>query len=140
MGVDAGIFAKQAQRYFWFDRLYNIRAYWDTDLSNEEHAFLEHVWCEIQRQDNRLTSEQILRFLKANIYAWNNAEESQRYHARNVQGMIEFINAHPGDHFFVSADDNDAYDLIGDMHGQKSIWTGKYSEWLPKKHEGPDQR
>jgi hypothetical protein len=130
VGVDAGIFAKKAEKYFWFDRLSNVEQYWqlqDHQLISELHE----VQCALMRKDNQLDVHEIVSFLKHNVRAWLNAAAERKYHGGWVRQMIEFVRVHPGDSFFIATDHGDAYDLIGEMHGRKGLWHGKYMEWKP---------
>ncbi len=128
MGIDAGIFAKNTKKYFWFDRLSNIDAYWD--LSDEHFIICNLVRTRLMNKENSLTTSEIIYFLKANVEAWEAREESQRYHANWVQNIIQFVKQHSDDHFFIAADNDDAYSLIGEMNGVRGgIWIGDYMEW-----------
>lgn len=128
MGVDAGIFAKKAKKYFWFDRLYNIERFFELD-DQELVLQLDSIKHDLMEKDNKLVGYQIIRFLKFNIEAWIAGPQEDRYHAEWVKQIIEFVEAHPDDNFFVATDHTDAYDLIGEMHGERSCWTGQYNEW-----------
>jgi len=132
MGVDAGIFAKNAKRYCWFDRISNVEKYWD--LQDDETVMrLSDVKYSLMHEDNMLESEEILSFLRANAEAWEAGEESERYRAGWVRSAIAFVEAHPGDRFFIKDDHNGAYGLIGEMYGRKGgVWTGEYLEFKPK--------
>jgi len=128
MGVDAGIFAKKAKKYFWFDRLSNIDSYWNLPDWGS-NCYLE-IRDNLMNRNNTLTTYEILNFLRANVEAWELGEESQRYHANWVRGIISFVEAHPEDQFFVALDNDDAYDLIGEMNGEKGgLWTGEYTQY-----------
>lgn len=133
MGVDAGIFAVKAKKYFWFDRLSNIDAHWN--LMNDDSAFneLEKTRYAIMDQSNPLLAGIVLPFLYRQVAAWELAHEDKRYHGLWVNDCIKFVNAHPDDLFFVASDGHgNAYDLIGEMHGKKGgIWKGEYLEWKP---------
>lgn len=128
MGVDAGIFAKKAKKYFWFDRLSNIQKYWNAP--NEFVSDLSDTYDHLMMESNNLSESEILNFLNASVQAWEAGEEEQQYHAGWVRKIIKFVKAHSGDNFFVAADNDNAYDLIGEMHGKSGgIWRGEYMEW-----------
>jgi len=128
MGVDAGMFAKNAKKYFWFDRLSNIENYWEYPDEILDDAY--RIKSRLMDKNNSLSTNDIVKFLDLCVAAWESREESQRYHADWVRGIIRFVQAHPNDQFFVSQDGGgDAYDLIGEMNGERGIWKGEYMEW-----------
>lgn len=134
MGVDACIFAKKAKRYFWFGRFHNIESFWNLPDSSEILR-LDSIKQELREQDNNLTKDQILDFMKANKRGWLlDPIEDMHYHACFIDYVVDFIEAYPDDQFFVATDcDGYVDDLIDEFDGKTgSNWKGEYMEWKPK--------
>jgi hypothetical protein len=127
MGVDAGIFAKKAKRYFWFDRLHNVQQFqWLPSDPQADEAFDKLYF------SRNASLSDVIYVMNLNIKAWKKESEPQQSRANWSSSIIEFALTFPYDEFFISTDHTDAFDLIGDMHGRKDLWTGEYSEWKNK--------
>jgi hypothetical protein len=136
VGVDACIFAKKANRYYYFDRIYNIqRGYWAEDsdgkyaLSDHEYKAAEDIYYKLTG-DKSATQAEVLELMRLNLKGY--AHESMASDNRSgwIECIIQFVNTFP----------DDEYSVISD-HEEPPSWAyqtdSRTKEYYPKtqKHE-----
>ena len=133
MGVDAGIFAKKAKKYFWYDRDYHLTAHMNENVPGDVSVKCEDIrWRLRDGHRHKVTAEEVIFLANSNIRAWLSEIEDQQHHHLNVLGVKEFAEAYPDDEFFIDTDSQSAYEYIGEMNGKTDGWSGEYTEWKPK--------
>ena len=112
MGVDASLFAKKAKKYFYFDRDYNLRSHdWVDDCPEDAYEIQSGLHKELSSQ--WLCDSDVIYFLKENIEIWKEyGDEEDKCRIYWSKKLIKFVEAHPGDKFFIARDNENMYDLI----------------------------
>lgn len=114
MGVDAGIFAEKAKKYFWFDRLKNIEGFNYSDCNWEENLeILQHVreiWGVLSNYGkNPISAKDMLFLAHISKLSWENGDEDDRDRALWCDNIINFIKMFPDDIFTIKSDHGDEY-------------------------------
>jgi hypothetical protein len=132
MGVDGCIFERKSKMYFSYDRDSQLLAFFDLKMSEEVSERAYDVKNELYQDGAKVSSAGVIFFAQLNIDAYEEGPEDQKYHQENLRGIIKFAEKYPDGEFFIRLDNDDAFDLIGEMHGEKGgIWTGEYMEFVP---------
>jgi hypothetical protein len=119
MGVDASLFAKNAKKRIYFDRLSNINQWFDSVEYGDMWKHLDSIKDKLMNEKIGANSDELLGFLTENRAAWMHVEEDRRYHANWVQALIEFVMDNLGDTFFVIPDnDTDRYWPLCDEYSE----------------------
>jgi hypothetical protein len=110
MGVDAGIFAKNAKKYFWFDRANNLLAwtwvdtFWDKFPEESEKA--DRISDEMYHPDSwnrHVSATDALFVAELSRKACLSSEEDQD-HAVWSESVVKFIRMFPEDLFCFKSD------------------------------------
>ncbi len=116
MGVDSGIFAKNAKKYLWFDRAKNLQGwrYSDAfDVESKESERAEVIHEAMYRPDSRkshVSAEEALFLAGVSKKAWLlDNDKSERPRSTWCQSVIDFIKLYPNDVFSLKSDHGDEW-------------------------------
>lgn len=135
MGLDAGLFAKKAKKYYWFDRLYNIQEY-DSFYFNLENHKIQMSEKEFNSLDNTydklvnrvgVKKDELIGFLRKNMECWTMGDPERVYHAGWCKCLIKFVEEYPDDEFFVVTDNS--FDIIDLTDKYEQIPEDTYLEY-----------
>ena len=129
VGVDGCIFERKSKMYFNYDRDSQLLAFFDSELSEEVSDRAYDIKRALYLDGAKVKSEDVIFFAQLNVDAYDAGPEDQKYHQQNLRGIIAFANKYPDGEFFIRLDNDDAFDLIGEMHGERGCWTGEYKEF-----------
>lgn len=138
MGVDGFIFERRSKRYYSYDRDYNLYAIAASDyLPQSEYndgmtLEADAIRYDLYEKDAKVTSANVVKMCDFLIDGFKLApDERERQRQWAAFHIKTFAQMLPDGEFFIRLDNDDAYDLIGDMHGRKDSWKGDYSQWVP---------
>lgn len=125
MGVDACIFAEQANKCFYFDRKHNYLTRWWHTGGNIKDPVADYITDRLDQ--GRILAEDARYLAEVNIREWtlmdalNPVEAFIHPNDHRVYWnilILQFINEHPNDQFFVISDHDspDMHDYIKE-HG-----------------------
>jgi hypothetical protein len=109
MGVDAGIFALKAKKFYWFDRLNNIESYWDIEELGIPYDFekcdqIRTNLCEGHMDHKRpATMEEVAYLADACSAVWAK-DKGYEYKAGWCENIKRFVSSYPDDTFVVRSD------------------------------------
>lgn len=131
MGVDGFIFERRSKRYFSYDRDYQLFVLQFEDVPEADASRSDNIRYELGERDAKVSSADVVFMAETCAAGYERGPQDQRYHALNCRAIAQFAKMLPDGEFFIRMDNDDAFDLIGDMHGERGHWKGEYSEWKP---------
>lgn len=139
MGVDACIFAKKANRYYYFDRLYNIqRGYWAADGDGKDVLSVVE-WRRAQDAYDKLTVEKnatqadVVELMQLNLKGYEHPCMADDNRSGWIKCILEFVKTFPDDEYCVRTDNEEPPSW---SYQKSSTWKydpdlQKHEEWEP---------
>ena len=139
MSVDGFIFERNSKRYYSYDRdtnLYAISASEhlpDTNSNGVRCCQADDIRYSLMERGADIPASHVITMCDYLISGFSQAKDERENHRQYAAANVKkFVEAFPNGSFFIRMDNDDAYDLVKDMHGRTDSWTGEYSEWKPE--------
>jgi hypothetical protein len=135
MGADAGIFARNAKKYFWFDREKNMRGWMYTgdeeffDNNSQECDRAEDLYyeklCTYDTEDKGCTAEEVKFMAELSKKGWlSDPDADERSRSLWMDCVLKFVGMFPNDLFTVKSDHGSEWpecvDKYEEVHFDKS--------------------